>query len=100
MAISLKKGQGISLSKSEFDLSKVTIGLGWDIASSGGFLKSIFGAEEEYDLDAIAFLCHADGKVHDFGTKLVGGDVVFFNNPLAKYSSNVTLPAPSVMVSG
>lgn len=81
MAISLKKGQGISLSKSEFDLSKITIGLGWDIASSGGFLKSIFGGgEEEYDLDAIAFLCHEDGKVHDFGTKLVGGDVVFFNN--------------------
>ena len=43
MAISLKKGQGISLSKSEFDLSKVSIGLGWDIASSGGFLKSVFG---------------------------------------------------------
>lgn len=80
MAISLKKGQGISLSKNEFDLSKVTIGLGWDIASSGGFLKSIFGGEEEYDLDAIAFLCRADGKVHDLGDKLVGGDVVFFNN--------------------
>jgi len=81
MAISLKKGQGISLSKSEFDLSKVTIGLGWDIASSGGFLKSIFGGgDEEYDLDAIAFLCHIDGKVHDFGNKMVGGDVVFFNS--------------------
>ena len=81
MAINLKKGQGISLSKSEFDLAKVTIGLGWDIASSGGFLKNIFGGkEEEYDLDAIAFLCHADGKVHSFGDKLMGGDVVFFNS--------------------
>lgn len=81
MAISLKKGQGISLSKSEFDLTKVTIGLGWDIADSGGFLKNIFGGkQEEYDLDAIAFLCHADGKVHRFGDKLVGGDVVFFNS--------------------
>lgn len=81
MAISLKKGQGISLSKSEFDLSKVTIGLGWDIASSGGFLKNIFGKEEEYDLDAIAFLCQSDGKVHRFGDqRLVGGDVVFFNS--------------------
>lgn len=81
MAISLKKGQGISLSKSEFDLAKVTIGLGWDIADSGGFLKNIFGGkQEEYDLDAIAFLCQADGKVHRFGDKLVGGDVVFFNS--------------------
>ena len=81
MAISLKKGQGISLSKSEFDLSKVTIGLGWDIANSGGFLKNIFSKEAEYDLDAIAFLCHVDGKVHDLGDqRLVGGDVVFFNS--------------------
>jgi len=82
MAISLKKGQGISLSKSEFDLSKVTIGLGWDIASSGGFLKSVFGKkEEEYDLDAIAFLCQSDGKVHRFGDqRLTGGDIVFFNS--------------------
>lgn len=81
MAVSLKKGQGISLSKSEFDLAKVTIGLGWDVASSGGFLKSIFkGAEEDYDLDAIAFLCREDGKVHNFGVQLKDSDVVFFNN--------------------
>ncbi|MDR1349390.1 MAG: TerD family protein [Zoogloeaceae bacterium] len=31
MAISLKKGQGVSLKKNEYDLSMVTIGLGWDI---------------------------------------------------------------------
>ena len=40
MAVSLKKGQGISLRKDEFDLSSVTIGLGWDVATeSRGLLK-------------------------------------------------------------
>lgn len=31
MAISLKKGQGVNLKKSENELSEVTIGLGWDV---------------------------------------------------------------------
>lgn len=81
MAINLKKGQGIDLRKSEHDLSKVTIGLGWDIAKPKGLLGGIFKkSEPDYDLDAIAFLCGDDGKVHFFGDKLVGGDVVFFNS--------------------
>lgn len=80
MAINLKKGQGIDLRKSEHDLSKVTIGLGWDIAQPKGIFSKLLKQPEEYDLDAIAFLCAADGKVHHFGDKLVGGDVVFFNS--------------------
>ena len=69
MAVSLKKGQGISLRKDEFDLSSVTIGLGWDVATeSRGLLKSLFmKKEEDYDLDAIAFLLGKDGKVQDLG---------------------------------
>ena len=31
MTVSLRKGQGVSLRKNEFNLSSVTIGLGWDI---------------------------------------------------------------------
>jgi len=88
MAVSLKKGQGISLRKEEFDLSSVTIGLGWDVATqSKGLLKSLFSKkEEDYDLDAIAFLLGKDGKVHDLGrdqrgqATLVNSDVIFFNN--------------------
>lgn len=43
MTVSLRKGQGVSLRKNEFDLSSVTIGLGWDIneekkGSPGGIL--------------------------------------------------------------
>ena len=88
MAISLKEGQGVSLKKSENDLSIVTIGLGWDILEEkSGFLGGLFAKKPaEYDLDVVAFLCGADGKVHDLGKiendrpSLVNGDVVFFNS--------------------
>jgi len=81
MGINLKKGQGISLSKSDYDLSEVTLGLGWDIAKPEGFFGGLFAKTEDYDLDAIAFLCGADGLVRSLGdSKLVGGDVVFFNS--------------------
>jgi stress response protein SCP2 len=89
MAVSLKKGQGVSLRKSDNDLSMVTIGLGWDIKEDKkGFLKGIFGKkEEEYDLDVVAFLCNSNGKVQNLGhmdgnnrVTLVGGDVIFFNS--------------------
>ncbi|MBL8485315.1 MAG: TerD family protein [Rhodocyclaceae bacterium] len=90
MAVSLKKGEGVNLRKDgEHDLSVVTIGLGWDVAETKkGFLGSLFGKkEEDYDLDAIAFLLGKDGKIHNLGSvgsnggaTLVGGDVVFFNS--------------------
>lgn len=89
MGISLKKGQGVSLKKKEDDLSLVTIGLGWDVKEQKkGLLDGIFGKkkEEEYDLDVIAFLCEADGKIHNLGDTTDGkptlknGDIVFFNS--------------------
>ena len=106
MAISLKKGQGISLRKSDYDLSRVTIGLGWDCADPSeqqfeiverkkSGLSGMFGGTErvrvpidapEWDLDVIAFLCDASGKVKDVGDKkLVNGDIIFFNS--LKHSS-------------
>lgn len=90
MAVKLKKGQGVSLRKDVYDLSQVTIGLGWDIAEekSSGFLGGLFGNKqtEDYDLDVVAFLCAADGKVKNLGSvenghpNLKNGDVVFFNS--------------------
>ena len=48
MSVSLSKGQGVSLKKNEYDLSSVTIGLGWDInEEKKGFLGGIFGKKEE-----------------------------------------------------
>lgn len=99
MAINLVKGQTIDLRKSDsgesFDLSTVTIGLGWDIRkkASGGFLSKLVGGglkDDEFDLDAIAFLLDSNGKVADLGRtmqtndgrnlSLYQGDVIFFNS--------------------
>lgn len=88
MAINLVKGQTIDLRKNDkgdvFDLSTVTIGLGWDVKQKEtGFFGKLFGAakEEEYDLDAVAFLLNANGKVSTTGDqKMVGGDIIFYNS--------------------
>lgn len=88
MSVSLRKGESVSLRKNEHDLSSVTIGLGWDInEEKKGLLGGLFGKKEpEYDLDVIAFLCNAQGKVADLGDvengrpSLVNGDIIFFNS--------------------
>jgi stress response protein SCP2 len=95
MAINLTKGQTINLEKSQYDLSSVTIGLGWDVRKSGGggFLSGLFGGknDDEYDLDAIAFLLDQNDKVMNFGgDRLVGSDIIFFNN-LVHPSRNIWL---------
>jgi stress response protein SCP2 len=90
MAINLKKGQTINLEKDLYDLSSVTVGLGWDVKEKG-FLASLFGQggqDAEFDLDAIAFLLNAEGKVANLGDRLVGGDIIFYNN-LRHSSGNV-----------
>lgn len=73
MAINLVKGQTIDLRKNDkgeaFDLSKVTMGLGWDVRQKAtGFLGKLFGPkEEEFDLDAIAFLLDGNDKIMNLG---------------------------------
>jgi len=95
MAINLQKGQTIDLRKNDrgesvYDLSKVTIGLGWDVRKQGGFFGKLFNKEAEYDLDAIAFLLDANGKVANLGRTtmtndgrqlaLQQGDIIYFNS--------------------
>ena len=99
MAVSLKKGQGVSLKKNEYDLSKVTIGLGWDVSedsSAGGLLSFLSKKPKEYDLDVAAFLLGENGKVNDLGPidnghpSLKNSDVIFFNN-LKHFSGQIWL---------
>ena len=82
MAINLQKGQTINLDKDQYNLSQITIGLGWDVRKQEtGFLSGLFGAkQEDYDLDAIAFLLNDQDKLVNIGDKLKGGDVIYFNN--------------------
>lgn len=65
MAVSLSKGGNVSLSKEAPGLTKVVVGLGWDVrATDGG----------GFDLDASAFVLKADGKVRS------DSDFIFYNN--------------------
>ncbi|BBE30281.1 hypothetical protein OSSY52_04220 [Tepiditoga spiralis] len=65
MAISLKKGEKVDLTKGT-GIKKVIVGLGWDTNKyDGGF---------DFDLDASAFLLDANGKATS------ETDFVFYNN--------------------
>lgn len=66
MPISLQKGQKVSLSKENPGLSKVVVGLGWDVNS--------FDTGGDFDLDTAAFLLADTGKVSN------QQDFVFFGN--------------------
>jgi tellurium resistance protein TerD len=56
MAVSLKKGENVSLSKTDPNLKNVLIGLGWDARASDGV---------DFDLDASLFMVGENGKVQN-----------------------------------
>ncbi len=71
MAVSLQKGQKVSLTKDNAGLNKIIVGLGWDeVKKSRGFFAP---KPQDIDCDASAVLC-IGGKVQN------GADVIFFNN--------------------
>jgi tellurium resistance protein TerD len=77
MAISLQKGQRISLSKEAPGLTKIICGLGWDVIKpAGGGFFSNFGnkAGEEYDLDASVVCLDSTGKLID------SKNIIYFGN--------------------
>ena len=104
MPISLKKGQKVSLTKGNPGLSKVVVGLGWDVNQ--------FDTGGDFDLDAAAFLLgdsgrvtksedfvfygnlsHPSGSVHHMGDNLTGegeGDDEQIKVELSKVPENVT----------
>jgi stress response protein SCP2 len=94
MGADLKKGEGFDFcAGDECDLSRITIGLGWDMASHPGDIPAAHypgtpKPHEEHDLDAVAFLLGANGRVNDLGSNacggshaVTGGDVVFHKAP-------------------
>ena len=64
MAISLQKGGNISLSKEAPNMTKMVLGLGWDVRATDG---------AAFDLDASAFLLSVAGKVRS------DADFIFYN---------------------
>lgn len=65
MAVSLSKGQKVSLTKDNPNLKNILVGLGWDVKRYDG--------GHDFDLDAAAFLLGANGKVTG------DDDFVFYN---------------------
>ncbi|MCT4605518.1 MAG: TerD family protein [Marinisporobacter sp.] len=66
MAISLQKGQKVDLTKTNPGITKVLVGLGWDVNKYDG--------GNDFDLDAAAFMLGENGKVAS------EKDFIFYNN--------------------
>lgn len=66
MAVNLTKGQKVDLTKTNPGLSKLMVGLGWDVNKYDG--------GKDFDLDSAAFLLDASGKVAS------DADFVFYSN--------------------
>lgn len=64
-SVSLAKGGNMSLTKANPNLTKIRIGLGWDVRQTGG---------PAFDLDASCFLLKGDGRVR------MAQDLIFYNN--------------------
>lgn len=61
--VSLAKGQSVSLAKNNGDaLTRVIMGLGWDVKQKKGFFGSLLGGADEIDLDASCLLFNAQGE--------------------------------------
>ncbi|MFX4299967.1 TerD family protein [Pseudosulfitobacter pseudonitzschiae] len=72
MALSLSKGQNISLSKEDDTLARILIGLGWDERATDG---------KEFDLDASLFMLGDSGKVRS------DEDFIFYRQLTSKCGS-------------
>lgn len=66
MAVSLKKGQKVDLTKTNPGLKNILIGLGWDTNKYDG--------GKDFDLDSSVFLLNGEGKVRS------DDDFVFYGN--------------------
>ncbi len=64
MALTLSKGQNLSLTKADPGLNNVLVGLGWDPRATDG---------TEFDLDASVFLLNASGRTRS------SDDFIFYN---------------------
>ena len=65
MGVSLTKGSNVSLTKEAPGLSRILVGLGWDVRTTDG---------SAFDLDASAFITGAGSKVRS------DSDFIFYNN--------------------
>jgi stress response protein SCP2 len=87
MAINLKKGQRISLTKEDPSLQQIMCGLGWDVApKSGGF----FGGNKQFDLDSSVLCLDADKKLLDVKNIIYFGNLRHSSGAIAHQGDNLT----------
>lgn len=87
MAINLKKGQRISLTKEDPSLKQLMCGLGWDVApKSGGF----FGGNKQFDLDSSVLCLNADKKLTDVKNIIYFGNLRHSSSAIAHQGDNLT----------
>ena len=82
MAISLKKGQRISLTKEAPGLKQIMCGLGWDVAQR-------FGARQ-IDLDSSVICLNADKKLTDVKNIIYFGNLRHSSDAIAHQGDNLT----------
>jgi len=64
--VSLSKGQSVSLEKRSGEaLTRVIMGIGWDVKQKKGLFGSLFGGNDEIDLDASCLLFSSSGESMD-----------------------------------
>ena len=87
MAINLKKGQRISLTKEDPSLKQIMCGLGWDVApKSGGF----FGGNKQFDLDSSILCLDADKKLTDVKNIIYFGNLRHSSSAIVHQGDNLT----------
>ena len=87
MAINLKKGQRISLTKEDPGLKQIMCGLGWDVApNSGGF----FGGNKQFDLDSSVICLDANKKLTDVKNIIYFGNLRHSSSAIVHQGDNLT----------
>ena len=82
MAISLQKGQKVDLTKGNPGLTKIMVGLGWDVNQYDG--------GSDFDLDAAAFLLGENGKVPSDDEFIFYGNLKHKSESVVHQGDNLT----------
>lgn len=87
MAINLKKGQRISLTKEDPSLKQIMCGLGWDVAPKSG---DFFGGNNQFDLDSSVLCLDTDKKLSDVKNIIYFGNLRHSSGAIAHQGDNLT----------
>jgi tellurium resistance protein TerD len=90
MAISLKKGQRISLTKEAPNLQQLMCGLGWDVAQKSGGIFGGLSGSKQFDLDSSVICLNADKKLTDVKNIIYFGNLRHSSSAIAHQGDNLT----------